>query len=260
MSGIRVYSQRSVPCVPGTSQDSVDLATSHGSRVPGRRVASHPEAQVLRGVAYALFAVTLVSVALWGCGGRVQEGLARGHDLYDTCKPCHGVNGGGNQALGAPSIAGLPRWYLEAQLNKFRSGLRGMHPSDMEGHRMRPMARSLNIEGDVSSVAQYVSSMKPQPAPTTLTGGNVEAGSAKYTTVCIACHGADASGMEAMGAPTLINQADWYMLRQLEKFQTGMRGTDTTDVQGQQMAAMSAMVPDHQSMLDVLAYIHTLRK
>jgi len=50
------------------------------------------------------------------------------------------------------------------------------------------------------------------------------------------------------------------MLRQLEKFQTGMRGADTTDVQGQQMAAMSAMVPDHQSMLDVLAYIHTLRK
>ena len=217
---------------------------------------------MLRGVAYTLFAVavTVLALALWGCGGRVQGGLARGADLYDTCKPCHGVNGGGNQELGAPSIAGLPQWYIEAQLNKFRSGLRGTHPSDMEGHRMRPMARSLNVEGDVSSVAQYVTSMKPQAAPATLTGGNTEAGAAKYTAVCIACHGADGTGMEAMGAPTLVNQPDWYMLRQLEKFQTGMRGADTTDVQGQQMAAMSAMVPDHQSMLDVLAYIHTLRK
>lgn len=215
---------------------------------------------MVRGVAYALFGVTLLSLAIWGCGARVQPGLARGADLYDTCRPCHGADGGGNQALGAPSIAGLPQWYIEAQLNKFRNGQRGTHPSDMEGHRMRPMARSLNLAGDVTSVAQYVAGMRPRPAPATLTGGNAEAGAAKYTTVCVACHGPDAMGQQAMGAPTLVNQADWYMLRQLEKFHNGMRGADTTDVQGQQMAAMSAMVPDHQSMLDVLAYIRTLRK
>jgi cytochrome c553 len=223
-------------------------------------VAPPPEALVLRGVAFALVALTLVSVAFWGCETKVQEGIARGHELYDTCKPCHGLNGGGSQALGAPSIAGLPQWYLEAQLNKFRSGQRGTHPSDMEGHRMRPMARSLNIAGDVTSVAQYVASMKPQPAMATLTGGNVAAGEAKYAAVCTVCHGPDAMGLEAMGAPTLVNQADWYMLRQLEKFKTGMRGADTLDVQGQQMAAMSSMLEDHQAMLDVLAYIHTLRK
>lgn len=215
---------------------------------------------MLRGVAYTLFAVTMVSLAIWGCGGRVQGGLARGAELYDTCKPCHGVDGGGDQSLGAPSIAGLPQWYLEAQLTKFRTGLRGTHPSDMEGHRMRPMARSLNLEGDVSSVAQYVASMKPHPVSATLTGGNVVAGQAKYAAVCVVCHGPDARGLEAMGAPMLVNQADWYMLRQLEKFKTGMRGADTLDVQGQQMAAMSSMLEDHQAMLDVLAYIQTLRK
>ena len=215
---------------------------------------------MLRGVAFALFAVTIVSLALWGCGTRVQSGLARGAELYDTCKPCHGAAGGGDQALGAPSIAGLPQWYIEAQLQKFRSGLRGTHPSDMEGHRMRPMARSLNLEGDVASVAQYVASMKPRPAAPTLAGGNVAAGEAKYAAVCTVCHGPDANGLEPMGAPMLVNQADWYMLHQLEKFKTGMRGADTLDVQGQQMAAMSAMVPDHQAMLDVIAYIRTLRK
>lgn len=186
--------------------------------------------------------------------------MARGAELYDTCVPCHGKAGAGDQALGAPAIAGLPQWYVEAQLGKFRSGLRGAHPGDTQGHLMRPMARSLNVEGDVPSVAQYVASLPARPAPATLKGGDPAAGAARYTTVCVVCHGADATGMEAMGAPTLVHQADWYMLRQIEKFKSGMRGADSNDVQGQQMAAMSATLEDSQAMMDVIAYIRTLRK
>lgn len=215
---------------------------------------------MLRAVAIALLAAPLLALTIWGCGGRARAGIARGRDLYDTCKPCHGVTGGGNASLGAPSIAGLPLWYLEAQLTKFRTGVRGAHPSDMEGARMRPMARSLNLEGDVNSVAQYVASLPPRPAAPTLTGGDATAGATTYTTVCVVCHGADGVGLEAMGAPTLVNQADWYMVRQLEKFQSGMRGADPRDVTGQQMAAMSSMLTDHQAMLNVIAYIQTLRK
>ena len=200
------------------------------------------------------------AVALAGCGGMNRPGMARGAELYDTCVPCHGKGGAGNQALAAPAIAGLPRWYVEAQLGKFRSGMRGAHPADEEGHRMRPMARSLNLEGDVASVAEYVASLPAVPAPATLQGGNAAAGAERYTTVCVVCHGADGTGMEAMGSPTLVHQADWYMLRQLEKFKSGMRGADTSDVQGQQMATMSATLENHQAMLDVIAYILTLRK
>ena len=125
---------------------------------------------------------------------------------------------------------------------------------------MRPMARSLNLEGDVASVAEYVASLPAAPAPVTLGRGNPAAGADRYATVCVVCHGADGMGMEAMGAPTLVNQADWYMLRQLHKFKSGMRGTDTNDVQGQQMAVMSASLEDEQAMLDVIAYILSLRK
>lgn len=214
---------------------------------------------MLRAVALALLAAPLLALTLWGCG-KARAGIARGHDLYDTCKPCHGVDGAGNQELGAPSIAGLPQWYLEAQLEKFRTGARGAHPSDAEGARMRPMARSLNVEGDVTSVAQYVANLPPAPAHPTLAGGDPAAGATSYTTVCVVCHGADGMGNKDMGAPTLVNQADWYMIKQLEKFKTGMRGADPRDATGQQMAAMSAMLPDHQAMLDVIAYIRTLRK
>ena len=211
-------------------------------------------------LAIALLAAPLLSLALPGCGGAPRQGIARGADLYDTCLPCHGARGAGNVELGAPPIAGLPRWYIEAQLGKFRNGLRGSNPADMEGHRMRPMARSLNIEGDVGSVAQYVASLPLQHAPATLTGGDSAAGAARYTTVCTVCHGADAMGMEAMGAPPLVNQSDWYILRELDKYRAGVRGYDSTDAQGQQMATMSSALENHQAMLDVIAYIRTLRK
>ena len=214
----------------------------------------------MRVVAITVLLAPVLVVILSGCGDLSRPGLARGAELYDTCEPCHGPHGAGTPALGAPAIAGLPRWYVEAQLGKFQTGMRGAHPDDSEGARMRPMARSLHIEGDVASVAQYVASLPARPAVTTLAGGDPAAGAARYTTICVACHGADASGMEAMGAPALANQPDWYMLRQLEKFKSGMRGADTRDVQGGQMAAMSSTLEDHQAMMDVIAYIRTLRK
>ena len=186
--------------------------------------------------------------------------MARGHELYDTCIPCHGKHGAGNAELGAPAIAGLPRWYIEAQLEKFRDGQRGTHPDDMEGHRMRPMARSLNLAGDVASVAQYVASMPAQYVPMTIAGGDTAAGSQRYSTMCVVCHGPDAKGMEAMVAPPLLDQPDWYLIRQLDKYKSHMRGFDSTDMQGQQMAAMSTSLEDHKAMLDVIAYIKTLKK
>src|SRR5436190_1815916 len=123
-------------------------------------------------VAMALVAAPMLSLAFWGCGGMSHPGIVRGHELYDTCVPCHGRHGAGNQELGAPAI----------------------------------------------------------------------------------------TGMEAMGAPGLLNQPDWYVVRQLDKFKSGMRGADSTDAQGQQMAAMSSTLEDHQAMLDVIAYIRTLKK
>ncbi len=126
----------------------------------------------------------LLAVALAACNTPPEQGLARGEALFDTCAPCHGVNGGGNQELGAPAIAGLPQWYIEAQLEKFENGWRGAHPMDTVGIRMRSMALALDLEGDAGSVAQYVSQMAPtNPAPA-LAVGDAAAGQQPYQT-CI---------------------------------------------------------------------------
>lgn len=203
-----------------------------------------------------LSAVLLISA----CSNTREPGFARGRELYETCVPCHGAAGEGSAALAAPAIAGLPDWYLTEQLTKFKNGVRGAHPEDVEGGRMRPMARTLYKEGDIPSVVEYVVSLPPNKPAQILTGGDATAGQTRYNSVCIACHGPTGEGLEALRAPTLNHQADWYMLAQLKKFNQGLRGTHPDDIYGSQMRAMSLTLEDETAMMDVVAYVRTLSK
>ena len=115
--------------------------------------------------------------------------MERGAALFDGCGPCHGVTGEGSLFCQAPAIAGLPSWYVESQLENFQSGLRGAHPEDIVGIRMRSMARMLNHEGDIESVAAYVSAMPPS-APDDVLDGTVSSGEVIFQ-LCAACHGPD---------------------------------------------------------------------
>lgn len=190
------------------------------------------------------------------CNRAPAPGLARGKALFDNCLPCHGVRGDGNQVLGAPAIAGLPRWYVEAQLESFQQAHRGGAPFDTSGIRMKSMAWTLDLKGDVPSVAEYVASLAPaRPAP--VLRGDVAAGQASFQ-VCTACHGADARGNQDMHAPPLLVQSDWYLVTQLRKFKAGWRGTHPQDMWGMTMRP-NAMMLDDAGMTNVVAYIQTLR-
>lgn len=79
----------------------------------------------------------------------------RGEALFNLCSSCHGAQGLGNKDLGAPSIAGLPEWYITKQLETFSAGVRGKHPEDDAGNRMRPMARTLQNAEDIKLVSEY---------------------------------------------------------------------------------------------------------
>ena len=205
-------------------------------------------------------AVLFAAGVLAGCGEVTPAGLARGQQIFDNCYPCHGKDGAGNSTLGAPAIAGLPRWYVERQLLNFKTSMRGANPHDMEGARMRPMARSLYRPGDVESVARYVSTLTARvPGPGTMPG-DTASGRMTYQNVCITCHQEDLSGNEALGTPPLTTQLDWYMLTQLYKFKNGLRGAHPDDAMGAQMAAMSQTLADSSAMHDVIAFIRTLQR
>lgn len=187
-------------------------------------------------------------------GGARAADPARGEELYQLCAQCHGEKGAGNPLFLAPSIAGLPEWYLKGQLTNFKTGVRGMNPEDVGGLRMYPMSQTLKTEADIETMAAYVASMPPQPAAQTLTGGDATRG-AKLYQVCVACHGPDGNGNQALGAPRLTGQSDWYLLASLQKFKGGLRGNYPNAAI---MRGMAGTLTDEQAMKDVIAYIQTL--
>lgn len=205
-----------------------------------------------------LVAVAAVAAVLAGCSMARKTGIAHGEEVYRTCVPCHGADGHGTLALRAPAIAGLPDWYVMTELRKFKGDIRGAHPDDNEGARMRPMARTLGRPGDIEDVAKYVASMPVSWMAPDFKGDDPAMGQATYTGICATCHGVDGKGNQAMGAPPILYQADWYLVAQLGKFQRGWRGVNAQDTTGQQMRAMSLTMPDTAAMHNVVAYLKTL--
>lgn len=202
-------------------------------------------------------AAALLVLAAAAAGPARAGDVARGEQLYQLCNQCHGDQGQGDRLALAPSIGGLPEWYLLNQLKGFRAGYRGQHFDDIPGMRMRPMARTLQSEADVEAVAAYVASLPvSKPAPQ-LEGGDPAKGQALYAP-CIACHNVDGSGMQALGSPPINHQSDWYLLTQLQHFKAGVRGAKPGDTGGALMRPMSMILIDEQAMRDVIAYIVTL--
>ena len=70
--------------------------------------------------------------------------------------------------------------------------------------------------------------------------------------------GARGEGNDALKAPALAGQSDWYLATQLERFRAGERGFAPEDVQGTQMRAAAAVLPDSSAVKDVVAYINAL--
>lgn len=204
-----------------------------------------------------LLAPLFIGLTLLGASGcEPGRGEALGRIRYANCAPCHGDDGSGNRDVGAPAIAGLPSWYVEAQLHKFRDGGRGGHPDDVEGLKMRPMARTLLSQEEVKAVAAQVEKL-PAAHPKRTLAGDAARGKGLFAP-CAACHGERATGTKEKGAPSLHGTGDWYLLAQLKKFKSGVRGAGPGDVTGAQMRPMAATLTDEQAMKDVIAYIQTL--
>jgi len=206
----------------------------------------------------ALFLLVLAGgLNLSGCGWGNTDAATRGKEVFETCVPCHSADGSGNAAVGAPNIAGMKEWYVEEELTKFRSGVRGLQFTDMEGMRMRPMALSLTSEDDVKAVAHYVESMPPVRHAPSLPG-DPKAGEAIFAT-CAACHGDNGAGNEDLKAPRIAGLDDWYLATELRKFRNGNRGASPKDSEGRLMRPMARGLADEDAIRNVVAYIGTLK-
>lgn len=205
----------------------------------------------------ALMVICVVFTALsagelWAAGDP-QAGKA----TYALCATCHGPNGEGMQSMNSPKLAGQEPWYLKRQLQDFKSGIRGADPKDVFGMQMRPMAMTLANDQAIDDVVAYISTFEAKPAPATISGDTAK-GKQTYA-LCATCHGPNGEGMETMNSPKLAGQEDWYLVTQLKNFKSGVRGAQPNDTYGMQMRPMAMTLADDQAILDVVAYINTLK-
>jgi cytochrome c oxidase cbb3-type subunit 3 len=124
---------------------------------------------------------------------RNTEAMAAAKNLFaNHCSTCHGSDARG--AIGFPHLAdddwvwgGNPETIYETIAN----GRKGVMPGWLA---------ILGTEG-VEEVSAYVLSLSGRKVPSDW----IEPGKQRFATICIACHGVDAKGNPALGAPNLTD-------------------------------------------------------
>ena len=173
------------------------------------------------------------------------------------CAICHGPDGEGSDKLQTPSIAGLPKWYVLEQLDRFRTDRRGAHEKDAPGRQMAVVAKALDAT-DLEPLAELIRKKPPFATQPTLTG-DLENGRLVYGEQCMECHRYNGQGEQLFRSSPLTSFQDWYLAREFEEFRTGWRGQDATDKHGEKMRTVVEYL-DAKSRRDVIAYLATLAK
>ncbi len=197
-----------------------------------------------------------------GAGPALPPGMGMGMGggmgplFVGACSPCHAPNGGGYQSEFSPKISGQEDWYLSRQLLNFRNDLRGDHDDERWAKQMNFHIKDFSPT-QLQSFVDYIGTLEDTPADVTIEGDTTR-GQQLYSQTCSICHGENAMGNPPLNSPRLAGMSDWYMVIQLQKFRSGLRGDHPEDIYGLQMVPFATLLPDEQALVDVVAYINTL--
>jgi cytochrome c oxidase cbb3-type subunit 3 len=168
-----------------------------------------------------------------------EEALDIGGRLFgNNCAMCHGSDGRG--ARGFPNLAN-DDWLwgdsYDAVLTSITKGRVGAMP---------PMGAALGENG-LREVVAYVQQLSGQKADAEMAA----AGQARFQMVCIACHGMDGTGNQALGAPNLTYDIWLY-------------GGNPDDIEATITNGRSGNMPAHENLLNedrrrlIAAYVKSL--
>ena len=88
-------------------------------------------------------------------GGNPETGKI----YFAACVQCHSANARGNIDELGPPLVGASDWYLLTQLQNFKAGVRGTHPEDVTGAKMRPFSMTLPNEQAMKDVIAYIGTL-----------------------------------------------------------------------------------------------------
>ncbi len=172
--------------------------------------------------------------------------------LWSGCRICHSTV----EMQRGPMLEGLPSWYVLAQLEKFRKGVRGKDPDNKSEWLMGSAIQQFSQTNAWSNLAQWISRQPPTPGPRVIRGDR-EKGRQLYA-ACASCHGALGEGQAQLGGPPLNVQEDWYLREQMVKFKQGARGHHQADLGGIIMRE-AAQGLEKSDIDDLVAFLGHLR-
>jgi cytochrome c oxidase cbb3-type subunit III len=150
--------------------------------------------------------------------------MATAKNLFSAnCAGCHGSDARG--AKGFPNLTDQDWLWGGDEARLLETIAQGRHG-------MMPALGSVLGENGVNEVASYVVSLSGAKAPIDW----VNAGQARFQTLCVACHGADARGNSLLGAPNLTDNV-W------------LHGGDFDTVRATIANGRDNQMPAHQDML-----------
>ena len=173
---------------------------------------------------------------------------AQGKPLYENvCAGCHGIDGKGNQEIGAPNLTddiwhwgGRPEQILQTVMK----GREGVMPE------WGKVLTGLGGEHAVSDVVAYVRAL-PDPARLMQNNYGAARGKPLFEAVCASCHGVDGKGKQELGAPDLTDNYWLY-------------GSDSATLYATISKGRHGSMPAHEQLLGetrarlVAAYVWSL--
>lgn len=162
----------------------------------------------------------------------------------ENCTICHE----NKEMQRGPNLFGLNADYLENQMLAFKKGIRGGNSKNKSEALMGSAKNNLPLEKQRKALAIWVSNQKA-PEKIYNLKGDPEAGKA-LAQACLSCH--KQKGPFPM--PDLLDLEPWYLLDQLRKFKSGLRGTHPTDQAGQLMRA-SVMGLSDKELKKIVLYL-----
>ncbi len=163
-----------------------------------------------------------ISGALASTAGSAAGNTETGAAKAVVCQACHGANGNSVNPEW-PSLAGLGADYIAEQLKNFKESKRN-NPI------MMPNAMSLSAD-DMADLGAYFDSqvntgLEADPSYWQAGQKLYRAGdSARGIPACMACHGPTGLGIEPAKFPALRGQHSVYVVKQLNDYASGARGT-----------------------------------
>ena len=198
--------------------------------------------------------ISVLTVMLLSLSAMAEK---NGKQAYEaSCKVCHGAEGAGvkDPKISGPNLTILKDKFAKEQFALITSGKRkGPGVENM----MKVLKESKLSDKELQNALDYALKLKEAPS-FHVGGGDPKKGKARYSTICLHCHGQNAKGYSnpALPAPRLAGQSDIYIFNQIKGYKAGHR--DGVTPASQQMKAMSMTLATDKDIMDVAAYIRTL--